>query len=56
VAARYGITREAQDQFGVESQTRALKAQKLGNFNEEIIPVKTQISIQQSKDKGRDRE
>jgi acetyl-CoA C-acetyltransferase len=37
--ARYGITREAQDEFGAASHQRAAAAQKNGHFAEEIVPV-----------------
>jgi acetyl-CoA C-acetyltransferase len=37
--ARYGITREAQDEFGARSHQRAAAAQKNGHFAEEIVPV-----------------
>jgi acetyl-CoA C-acetyltransferase len=36
---RYGITREAQDEFGAASHQRAAAAQKKGYFAEEIAPV-----------------
>jgi 3-oxoadipyl-CoA thiolase len=39
VAERYGISREAQDEFAVESQRRAGAAQRDGRFAEEIVPV-----------------
>jgi len=39
VAANYGITREDQDKFGVESNRRAFEAIKAGKFKEEIIPI-----------------
>ena len=39
VARRYGISREAQDRFSVESQRRTAEAQKSGKFDEEIITV-----------------
>lgn len=39
VARRFGITREEQDQFALESQTRALKATDNGRFRDEIVPV-----------------
>ncbi len=38
-AKEYGITREQQDAFAIESYTRAAKAWKDGNFKEEVIPV-----------------
>lgn len=36
---KYGFTREIQDEFAIESYTRALRAQKDGLFDEEIVPV-----------------
>jgi acetyl-CoA acyltransferase 1 len=40
VAKRYGVSREDQDAFAVESHRRASKAQKSGAFDGEIVPVK----------------
>lgn len=39
VAAQYGITREAQDAFALQSQTRAAEAIAQGHFSAEIAPV-----------------
>lgn len=39
VAAKHSISREAQDQFAVESQRRAQAAILGGRFDEEIVPV-----------------
>ncbi|WKZ56779.1 MAG: acetyl-CoA C-acetyltransferase [Bdellovibrionota bacterium] len=39
LASRYGISREAQDRFAVESQQRAQHAIKAGWFKDEIVPV-----------------
>ena len=39
VAELSAISREAQDEFSAESQTRALAAIEDGRFNEEIVPV-----------------
>jgi acetyl-CoA C-acetyltransferase len=39
VAAKYGFTREAQDEFAARSYARALAAQEAGGFKEEIVPV-----------------
>ena len=39
VAERFGITREMQDAFSVESQRRALAAIEAGYFKKEIVPV-----------------
>ena len=40
VAAQYGITRQMQDEFALESQQKALHATQVGRFQDEIIPVK----------------
>jgi acetyl-CoA C-acetyltransferase len=39
VARRYGISRQAQDAFAVESQARAAMAQRNGWFDSEIVPI-----------------
>jgi 3-oxoadipyl-CoA thiolase len=39
VAQRYGITREDQDRFALESQRRAVAAWEAGAFREELCPV-----------------
>tara|TARA_B100001123_G_scaffold160590_1_gene185494 strand:- start:891 stop:2081 length:1191 start_codon:yes stop_codon:yes gene_type:complete len=39
VANKWSITRKDQDDFALSSQTKAEKAQKEGNFKEEIIPI-----------------
>ena len=39
VARKYGITREAQDRFALESHARVVKAQESGKFRDEIVPV-----------------
>lgn len=39
VAKRYGITRTAQDEYALESQTRTAAAQAAGHFDAEIVPV-----------------
>ncbi|MFK7803460.1 MAG: acetyl-CoA C-acyltransferase, partial [Anaerolineae bacterium] len=41
VATRYGISREAQDAYGYQSQMRTAAAQAAGKFDDEIIPIKT---------------
>jgi acetyl-CoA C-acetyltransferase len=40
VAKRYNISKERQDEYGVQSQQRAAAAQAAGKFNEEIVPMK----------------
>lgn len=39
VAARYGVSREAQDLFSLESQQRTAAAQAAGRFDEEIVAM-----------------
>ncbi len=39
VAEKYGISREAQDAFALESQQRAVAAIESGRFKKEIVPV-----------------
>jgi acetyl-CoA acetyltransferase family protein len=41
VARRYGIGRQAQDEFGLQSQQRTAAAQAAGRFDAEIVPLKT---------------
>jgi acetyl-CoA acyltransferase 1 len=43
VAAKFGISREKQDRMAVQSHARAAAAQEKGNFNDEIVPVKTKV-------------
>ncbi len=39
VAKKYKVSREAQDEFAVESHRKALAAMKRGDFKDEIVPV-----------------
>ncbi|MDF3086315.1 acetyl-CoA C-acyltransferase [Burkholderia sola] len=39
VAKRYGISKERQDAYGVQSQLRAAAAQEAGRFRDEIVPI-----------------
>ncbi|EKA60448.1 acetyl-CoA acetyltransferase [Janibacter hoylei PVAS-1] len=39
VARRYGISREAQDEYALESQRRTAAAQEAGAFDDEIVPL-----------------
>ncbi|MPQ92893.1 acetyl-CoA C-acyltransferase [Thioclava sp. JE_KL1] len=39
VAERYGVTREAQDAYALQSQARTAAAQEAGRFDAEIVPV-----------------
>ncbi len=51
VAARYGITREAMDEYALESQMRTAAAQAAGKFDDEIVPVTTTHKVK-DKDSG----
>ena len=39
VAERYGVSREAQDEYALRSQQRTAAAQQAGRFDDEIIPL-----------------
>ena len=45
VADRYGITREAQDEFSAQSHIRAAAALAAGRFEQEIAPIKVRRNI-----------
>ena len=51
VAAHYGITREAMDQFSFESHTKALHAIASGAFDDEIVPVDVVSAVPDAKGK-----
>ncbi len=39
VAARYNVSREAQDRYAAQSQARTAAAQEAGKFDDEIVPM-----------------
>lgn len=41
VAKRYGISREVQDEYGLQSQQRCAAGQEQGLFDDEIVPITT---------------
>lgn len=45
VSRKYGISRELQDQYSLESQLRTARAQAAGIFNNEIVPITTQMMV-----------
>ncbi|MFN4240053.1 MAG: acetyl-CoA C-acyltransferase [Erythrobacter cryptus] len=45
VARRYGVTREAQDEYALQSQQRTAAAQAAGKFDDEIVPVTTTMQV-----------
>lgn len=46
VAARYGISREAQDSYAAQSQARTHAAQQAGRFDAEIAPLTSVMKLQ----------
>jgi len=52
VAKRYGIPREAQDEYGARSQQRAAAALAAGKFQDEIAPITVTMGVA-DKDSGR---
>ena len=51
VAERYGISREEQDRFALQSHQRAVAAQREGRFAEQIVPL--EIPPRTKRDKPR---
>ena len=45
VAARYRVSRERQDRYGVQSQQRAAAAAAAGKFDDEIVPIDVTMTI-----------
>lgn len=45
VSQKYGIAREAQDAYALESQRRTAAAQAAGRFDREIVPFTTQMAV-----------
>lgn len=45
VAKRYGISREKQDEYALESQRRTAAAQQGGKFNDELAPITTKMAV-----------
>jgi acetyl-CoA acetyltransferase family protein len=51
VARRYGISREAQDQYALTSQQRIAAAQKEGRLAAEIVPMTTVMQVENKETK-----
>jgi len=49
IAAKYGFTRQQQDEYSIESHQRAARAMAAGYFNSQIIPIelKTRKGVEQ---------
>jgi len=45
VARRYGISRERQDEYGLESQRRTAAAREAGRFDAEIAPIEVTMAV-----------
>ncbi|MEQ8435062.1 MAG: acetyl-CoA C-acyltransferase [Oceanicaulis sp.] len=45
VAERYGVSREAQDEYSLQSQQRTAAAQAAGKFNDEIVPLPSTMLV-----------
>jgi len=45
VADRYGISRESQDLYALESQQRTAAAQDAGRFDDEIVPLASSMAV-----------
>lgn len=45
VAERYGISRDAQDEYGLRSQLRMAAAQEAGKFADEIVPMAATMAV-----------
>jgi acetyl-CoA C-acetyltransferase len=45
IANKYGISREAQDLYALQSQQRTAAAQQAGRFDAEIVPLTTRMAV-----------
>jgi acetyl-CoA C-acetyltransferase len=52
VAERYGVSREAQDEYALQSQQRTAQAQSEGRFDREIAPMTTIMKVVVNKETG----
>jgi acetyl-CoA C-acetyltransferase len=52
VAERYKVSREAQDEFALQSQQRTAKAQAEGRYAAEIAPITTTMQVVVNKETG----
>ena len=46
VSQRYGISRDVQDEYSFQSQMRTAAAQAAGKLDDEIVPMKTTMKVQ----------
>jgi acetyl-CoA C-acetyltransferase len=52
VAERYGVSREHQDEYALQSQQRTAQAQADGRFDHEIVPVSTVMKVVVDRETG----
>ena len=45
VSKRYGISRERQDEYALQSQQRTAAAQAAGKLDDEVVPIPSEISV-----------
>lgn len=45
VAGKYGVSRDAQDRYALESQQRTARAQREGRFDAEVVPIGAQMLV-----------
>ena len=45
ISSKYGISREAQDRYALQSQARTAAAQASGRLDDEIVPIKAQMAV-----------
>ena len=45
VAQRYGMSRDAQDEYSLESQRRTAAGQAAGRFDAEIVPITAMMAV-----------
>ncbi len=45
VADRYNVSRETMDEYGLQSQQRTAAAQQAGKFDDEIVPITTNMAV-----------
>ena len=51
VASRYGVSREAQDEYALQSQMRTAAGQQAGKFDDEIVPLPS-VKLVKDKETG----
>lgn len=52
VAARYDVSRDAQDEYALQSQQRTAAAQAAGRFDDEIVPLPSVMKVQDRETKA----